>query len=81
MSSSSLYQYQYIYIKNLRFGVEFLPGGLHRRCGSCTLLDAAASAGSVEVVRFLLSFHRGKVTAETFAMSLSGGNFEMIRLI
>jgi hypothetical protein len=68
-------------VGKLIFSAEELPDSLFLRPPKCTLLDAAASSGSIEVVKFLVLFHNAKVTRGTFCASLSSGDFELIRVV
>jgi hypothetical protein len=65
---------------NAEFWLEAEPKAMHRRPGKVTFLDVAMSSGAVRSAKLLMVFHQARVTEETFAMALSSGNLELIRL-
>jgi hypothetical protein len=66
----------------LRFDAAELPNSafLHRDA-AFSLLDVAAGSGSVDVFKFLVSFHNAKPGRDTFCAAVSSGNVEIIRIV
>jgi hypothetical protein len=58
-----------------------LPDDIARKPRPCALIDAAAGAESVEVMKYLLEFHNAEVTRETLKMAISTGNAELIKMV
>jgi hypothetical protein len=68
-------------VNTIWFASGELPELVVRRPLNCSLLDGAVGSGWVEMTKYLLEFHRAKVTRETLLQAISVGNLELIRMM